>query len=79
MSVATTGQIETAGIPHPRWRVPLLGDVIGASPNRIVRDTIRIGRELGPIFRRKFLGFEVVLASGSELVAELVDESRFAP
>jgi cytochrome P450 len=79
MSTTTTEPIETAGIPHPRWRVPLLGDVIGASPKRIVRDSIRIGRELGPIFRRKFLGFELVFASGSELVDELVDQSRFAP
>lgn len=79
MSVTTTRPIGTAAIPHPRWRVPLLGDVIGASPNRIVRDSIRIGGELGPIFRRKFLGFEVLFASGAELVAELVDDSRFAP
>ncbi|WP_028925877.1 cytochrome P450 [Pseudonocardia acaciae] len=79
MSVVGTGAIETAGIPHPRWRVPVLGDVVGVRPSTIVQDSIRIGRELGPIFRRKLLGFEMVFASGAEMVAELVDESRFGP
>ncbi|MDT0309701.1 cytochrome P450 [Streptomyces sp. DSM 44917] len=64
-------------IPHPRYRVPVLGDVIGASLSTPVQDTMRLARELGPIYRRKIFGAEIVFVSGGELVAELSDESRF--
>ena len=64
-------------IPHPPRRVPVLGDVIGASPSTAVQDSMRWARELGPIFRRKVFGLEVVIVSGGDLVAELCDDSRF--
>lgn len=65
-------------IPHPRWRVPLAGDVLGISLRNPVQDSIRFGRELGPIFERKILGTRFVFATGADLVAELSDETRFA-
>ena len=64
-------------IPHPPHRIPVLGDVIGASPSTAVQDSMRWARELGPIFRRKVFGLEVVMVSGGDLVAELCDDSRF--
>ena len=64
-------------IPHPPHRVPVAGDVIGASPATPVQDSMRWARRLGPIFRRKAFGLEIVLVSGGDLVAELCDESRF--
>ncbi|NUU20243.1 MAG: cytochrome P450 [Streptomycetaceae bacterium] len=74
----TADAMSTAGIPHPRWRVPLLGDVLGANRRTPVQDTMRLGRELGPIFTRRFLDQEVVFVGGAGLAAELADESRFA-
>ncbi|QPP09688.1 cytochrome P450 [Streptomyces bathyalis] len=65
-------------IPHPPRRVPLLGDVIGSSVQSPVQDSMRIGRELGPIFRRKAFNREIVFVWGADLAAELADESRFA-
>ncbi|PSL54708.1 unspecific monooxygenase [Saccharothrix carnea] len=67
-----------ATIPHPRWRVPFLGDVLGTNPRTPVQDTMRMGRELGPIFTRRFLDQEIVFVGGAALAADLADESRFA-
>lgn len=67
----------TTGIPHPPYRIPLLGDVIGFSPRTPMQDMIRLGRPLGPIFTRKVGRFEIVLVSGIDLVTELNDETRF--
>lgn len=65
-------------IPHPPRRIPYVGDVLGASVKTPLQDSMRIGRELGPVFRRKAFGKEIVFVSGAALTAELSDESRFA-
>ncbi|BFO18966.1 hypothetical protein SHKM778_53540 [Streptomyces sp. KM77-8] len=66
--------------PHPRppYRLPLLGDLIGASGATPVQDSLKYARRLGPIFRRSAFGREFVFTWGADLVAELADESRFA-
>ena len=69
--------MDTSGIPHPPGRIPLAGDVRGVNPREPVQDSIRLARELGPIFTRKFLWREIVFVAAPELVAELSDESRF--
>ncbi|MGF7122704.1 MULTISPECIES: cytochrome P450 [unclassified Rhodococcus (in: high G+C Gram-positive bacteria)] len=72
--------LETAAtaVPHPPRRLPLLGDVLGVSLHTPVQDSMRIGRQLGPIFERNALGHRFVFVSGADMVAELSDESRFA-
>ncbi|MEU4740500.1 cytochrome P450 [Actinosynnema sp. NPDC023658] len=70
--------MNTAALPHPRWRVPFLGDVLGTNPRTPVQDTMRLGRELGPIFTRRFLNQDIVFVGGADLAADLADESRFA-
>ncbi|MBB5954932.1 unspecific monooxygenase [Saccharothrix tamanrassetensis] len=69
---------DTAAIPHPPWRVPFVGDVVGTSLRTPVQDTMKQGSGLGPIFTRRFLNREVVFVAGAALTAELADESRFA-
>jgi cytochrome P450 len=64
-------------IPHPKRRVPLLGDVLGASPRTPVQDSMRFASELGPIYERKVLGTRFVIVSDPDVVAELSDETRF--
>ena len=75
---AELGWPELHRIPHPPRRLPLLGDVIGGSARTPLQDTLRHARRLGPIFRRKAFGREFVFTWGSDLVADLADESRFA-
>jgi len=69
--------VQIATIPHPRWRIPLAGDVFGLSPQAPVQASMRLGRDLGPIFALKFFGRNIVFVSGADLVAELVEEARF--
>jgi cytochrome P450 len=66
-----------ARIPHPRRRIPMVGDVIGVNRDAPVQESLRLAAELGPIFRRRLFGLEVVIVAGAELAAELADESRF--
>ncbi|WP_181764804.1 cytochrome P450 [Streptomyces albidus (ex Kaewkla and Franco 2022)] len=65
-------------IPRPPRRIPFLGDVLGADVSAPVQDSMRFGRRLGPIFRRKAFNNEIVFVWGADLAAELADESRFA-
>lgn len=78
MRVVENSSTATTTIPHPPRRLPVLGDVLGVSPHTPVQDSVRLGRQLGPIFERKALGHRFVFVSGADMVAELSDESRFA-
>ncbi|MEU6492559.1 cytochrome P450 [Streptomyces sp. NPDC046984] len=75
---AELGWPELERIPHPPRRIPLVGDVLGADVRRPVQDSMRYGRLLGPVFRRKFFSREIVFVWGGRLAADLADESRFA-
>ncbi|MFJ4833597.1 cytochrome P450 [Streptomyces sp. NPDC088747] len=75
---AELGWPELHRIPHPPHRLPLIGDAIGANVRTPIQDSLRLGRQLGPIFRRRGFGKEIVFVGGAELAAELADESRFA-
>lgn len=65
-------------IPRPSRRVPFIGDVVGANVRSPLQDSMKLAAELGPIFRRKGFGKEIVFVAGADLAAELADESRFA-
>jgi unspecific monooxygenase len=69
--------VDTTGIPHRPGRLPVIGDLFGANPRTPLQDTVRLGKQLGPIFTRKFFDIEVVLVSGVDLVTELNDETKF--
>ncbi|MET7457395.1 cytochrome P450 [Streptomyces sp. NPDC005574] len=75
---AEHGWPELHRIPHPPYRVPLLGDVLGASRRTPLQDSLRFARRLGPVFRRRAFGREFVFVWGTDLVADLADETRFA-
>lgn len=62
-------------LPHTRWRLPLLGDVLSmrAAPTQSVAALA----ELGPVFEVKLLGARYVVAAGGDAVADLNDETRF--
>ncbi|GDY29633.1 hypothetical protein [Gandjariella thermophila] len=52
--------MDTTGIPHPPGRIPLLGDVRGINYRTAVQDSLRLSRDIGPIFRCEFLGTKIV-------------------
>ncbi|MFI8946249.1 cytochrome P450 [Streptomyces sp. NPDC053750] len=75
---AELGWPELDRIPRPPYRLPLLGDVIGAGRRTPMQDSLRYARKLGPIFRRRAFGKEFVFVWGAALAADLADETRFA-
>ncbi|MGW1721310.1 cytochrome P450 [Streptomyces sp. NPDC002306] len=75
---AEHGWPELHRIPHPPHRLPVFGDILGASRRTPVQDSTRFARQLGPIFRRRVFGREFVFVWGAALAADMADESRFA-
>ncbi|MGX1273781.1 cytochrome P450 [Streptomyces phaeoluteigriseus] len=75
---AELGWPELRRIPHPPYRLPLVGDVLGAGRRTPVQDSLAYGRRLGPIFRRRAFGREFVFVWGARLAADMADETRFA-
>ncbi|KUO06449.1 cytochrome P450 [Streptomyces caeruleatus] len=75
---AEQGWPELSRIPHPPRRLPVLGDVLGASRTKPLQDSLRHARRLGPIFRRRVFNREIVFVGGAALAADMADESRFA-
>ncbi len=69
---------QPAVVPHPRLRVPVLGDILTLRPRHPVRSNLRATQALGPVFERRFLGNSMVFVSDPDLVAELCDDTRFA-
>jgi cytochrome P450 len=69
--------VDTAELPHPPYRVPFLGDVLGINPRTPFQSSLPQTRKLGPISARRLLGTEMIAVSGLDLVAEVHDESRF--
>ena len=70
--------MDTTAIPHPRFRLPVLGDVVGLNPRTPIQSTMQMVKDLGPIAVRRLLGIDIVVVGGADLAAELNDESRFA-
>ncbi|MFF4836872.1 cytochrome P450 [Streptomyces sp. NPDC001315] len=75
---AEQGWPELHRIPHPPHRLPLVGDILGASRRTPLQDSMRFARQLGPIFRRRAFDREFVFVWGAELAADMADEARFA-
>jgi cytochrome P450 len=69
--------VSYAALPHPKWRIPLAGDLLGLSPGRQIRRAVRLARELGPVYVLKIFGQRIIWISGADLVAEVIDEDRF--
>ena len=69
--------VDTCELPHPPYRVPFLGDVLGLNPRTPFQSSLPQTKKLGPISARKLLGTEMVAVSGLDLVAEVHDETRF--
>jgi cytochrome P450 len=69
--------VDTGELPHPPYRVPFLGDVLGLNPRTPFQSSLPQTKKLGPISARKLLGTEMVAVSGLDLVAEVHDETRF--
>lgn len=79
MSIAVIDRGKTGKtIPHPRWRLPFLGDLLQLSLTSPTQRALAHHRRLGHLFEIKVLEVRIVFVSDPDIVAELSDEHRFA-
>jgi cytochrome P450 len=64
-------------LPHPKWRVPLLGDLLSYDVDVPAQSALKIAAQLGPIYELRAFGVRYVVAAGADVVADLNDETRF--
>jgi cytochrome P450 len=69
--------VDTDELPHPPYRLPLLGDIVGINPRIPFQSSLPQTKKLGPISVRRMFGTDIVAVSGLDLVAEVHDETRF--
>ncbi|WP_431964043.1 hypothetical protein [Nocardia sp. bgisy134] len=54
MAVRTPSTTEPrAPLPHPRWRLPMIGDLLTTDPLEPTQMSMRDAQALGPIFERR--------------------------
>ncbi|MGM7644960.1 cytochrome P450 [Nocardia sp. JW2] len=64
-------------LPYPRFRLPLLGDVLTTDFAKPCQRLAEQARELGPVFEQKLFGYPAVVVTGVEAIEEVNDESRW--
>src|ERR1700734_2996875 len=69
--------VDTSDLPHPPFRVPFLGDVLGLNARTPFQSWLPQTGKWGPTSARKMLGTEIVAVSGPARVAEVRGEARF--
>ncbi|WP_433662677.1 cytochrome P450 [Nocardia sp. CA-128927] len=65
-------------LPHPRGRVPLLGDVLTLDLARPTQQAARDARRLGGLFERRIFGTPVIVVSSTELIEQVNDDEVWA-
>ena len=55
-----------AKIPHPPYRIPVLGDVIGIDRINPNTKTLAMMDRLGPIYRRSIMGTDLTFVGSVE-------------
>lgn len=66
---------QSAPLPHPRWRLPWLGDLLTINPAKPTQTSMKDAQRLGPIFERKIVGWPMIVLSGADLIAEVNAEA----
>uniref|UniRef100_UPI003183CAA7 cytochrome P450 n=1 Tax=Nocardia donostiensis TaxID=1538463 RepID=UPI003183CAA7 len=70
----TTSTPANPALPHPRWRLPILGDLLTINPAKPTQTSMRDARTLGSIFERRIVDWPMIVLSGADLIAEINDE-----
>lgn len=69
---------QTKTLPHPPRRVPILGDILGMDRERPNQKTLWQFSQLGPIYRRTFVGgTHLTFVGSAELLGQLLDEDTW--
>jgi cytochrome P450 len=77
LELRSSGVVDIDQLPHPPYRLPFLGDIVGLNPRIPFQSSLPQLKKLGPISVRRMFGTDVVAVSGPDLVAEVHDDTRF--
>lgn len=64
-------------LPHPPFRLPILGDLLTVNPSKPTQASMRDARRYGPIFERRIVTYPIVIVTGIDLLGEINDESNW--
>lgn len=63
-----------ARLPHPKFRLPIAGDLLSVDSSKPVQREMKMADELGGIYERKIFGHRLVVVSDPILVNEVNNE-----
>lgn len=63
-----------ARLPHPKFRLPVAGDLLSVDSSKPVQREMKMADELGGIYERKIFGHRLVVVSDPILVNQVNDE-----
>ncbi len=66
-----------ARLPHPRWRLPIIGDLLTVDLNKPCQGLAREAKTLGGIFEERIFDVPVVVVCGAEFVDEVTNETAW--
>ncbi|QIS09813.1 cytochrome P450 [Nocardia arthritidis] len=78
MGPVSASKGSSRSLPHPRGRVPLLGDVLTLDLARPTQQAARDARRLGGIFERLIFTEPVVIVSATDLIEQVGGEDHWA-
>lgn len=70
----TTSPRSMPQLPHPPYRLPLLGDLLTINPLKPTQTSMRDAQALGPIFERRIVSWPMIVISGADLIEEVNNE-----
>ncbi|ADG98903.1 cytochrome P450 [Segniliparus rotundus DSM 44985] len=66
-----------AGLPHPRFRLPLLGDLLRLDLAKPTQSLVPLSHEAGPVFEQVFFGFPLRVVAGAREIEEVNNEEAW--
>ena len=61
-------------LPHPRFRIPVLGDLFGLNLAKPTQSLVPLVQTLGPVFEKRFFNFSLKVVASPSVIAEVNDE-----
>ncbi|MBF6253900.1 cytochrome P450 [Nocardia farcinica] len=74
----TSGGHSNPPLPHPKWRLPIINDLLTINPIKPTLTSLRDAEQLGGIFERRLVDWPMIVVSDSELITEICDERNWA-
>jgi cytochrome P450 len=67
----------TGPLPHPGWRIPLVGDILAINPKQKAQVLSKVVTELGGVCEIKSFGYRIVAVSDAQLIKDINNEAHF--